>query len=106
MNRYDIKRDVTAIFSQVQNQQDALVGIYKLFIPDWDNIENIENWPSCGKRMWVWISNQFVDFDAEHHPDVVKGGLWINSGFSCNQKLDDWEVDLKSCNFIMKDVKS
>jgi len=106
MNRYDIKRDVIAIFDKANHQQDALLDIYRLFIPNFDDIKKIENWPSCGQRMWKWICDQFVDFDAVHHPNVVKGGIWINNGFSCDRKLDDWKLDLKSCTFIMKDVKS
>jgi len=103
MDEQKIKEKITTIFENNTHQQKVLVDIYKLFIFDWDNIKEIENWPSCGNKMWNWISNRFIDFDEKHHPNIFKGGVWLNSGFSCHPELDDWEVDLENCAFVMKE---
>jgi len=100
LNEQEIKEKINAIFEKHKHQQKVLVDIYKLFIPNWDDIDKIENWPTCGKAMWIWISNKFADFDSKYHPEVCKGGGWINNGFSSNSKLADWEVDLKSCKIV------
>jgi hypothetical protein len=38
-----------------------------------------------------------MDIDKVHHPNVVAGGCWMNSGFSTmhGAQLRDWEVSLQ-----------
>ena len=102
MDRYNIKKNITSIFENNKHQQDVLTNIYKTFIPNFNQIKKIENWPQCGERMWIWISEQFVNFDKKNHPEVHNGGLWLSGGFSCNKKLEEWEVSLENCKFIME----
>ena len=33
-----------------------------------------------------------IEFDKLHHPEVMNGGLWMNSGFSIDRGLGDWEL--------------
>ena len=37
------------IFEQAEHQSSALVGIYKLIIPDWERIERLEGYPVVGR---------------------------------------------------------
>jgi hypothetical protein len=77
------------------------VAIYKLVMPDWDNIEKIHGFPEAGNDLWKFICRQFIAFDEKHHPNVFKGGIWMNSGFSSNGHLDPWEISFDSCQVIM-----
>jgi hypothetical protein len=82
-------------------QGDALVAIYRLvFDSDWDKIVKLDGWPACNKETWKVISKSFMEFDRVHHPDVLPGGAWMNSGFSSldGEHLEDWQVRL--CGII------
>ena len=88
------------IFEQAEQQDSALIGIYKMLIPDWDKIDRLEGFPVVGQEMWQYIASLFIDFDQHHHPNVFKGGLWLNNGFSSSDKLGPWEISLDRCNVI------
>ncbi len=90
------------IFEQAEHQESALIGLYKMVIPDWDKLERLEGFPVVGQEMWRYIGNLFIHFDQEHHPKVFNGGLWMNQGFSSNDELDGWEISLDHCNVIYK----
>jgi hypothetical protein len=90
------------IFEKADHQNSALIGIYKLIMPDWDSIERLEGFPVVGQEMWQYIANLFIDFDQHHHPQVFKGGLWLNNGFSCSDKLGPWDISLDQCRVIYK----
>ena len=88
------------IFEQAEHQNSALVGIYKLIIPDWEQIERVEGFPEVGHEMWTYICQLFIDFDQRRHPKVLNGGLWINSGFASSDSLDPWEIDFDRCRIV------
>ena len=89
----DSKQAIDDIFETAQSQEEALVRIYKLYFSDWDSIKVINGWPTCSKEMWRYICQKFQALDREYHPDVLPGGAWLNSGFSCSEQLKGWEVD-------------
>ena len=88
------------VFEQAEHQNSALIGLYKMLIPDWEKIDRLEGFPVVGREMWQYIANLFIDFDQCHHPQCFKGGLWMNNGFSSSAKLGPWEISLDSCNVI------
>jgi len=88
------------IFEQAEHQESALVNIYRLIFPDWERINEIQGHPTVGREMWQYIANLFIDFDQHHHPQVFKGGLWIGSGFSSSDSLDEWAISLENCKVI------
>ena len=94
----DMKEFIKGLFEQHDNQGDVLIDLYKLALPDWDRIEKVTYSPKISKRFWRWICQLFIDFDKEHHPDVFKGGIWFNQGFSSDGKLSDWEISFNECN--------
>ena len=83
-------------FEGKEHQYDALTEIYRLVYPDWNDIQSIEGYPTVGEILSSYIWMKFVQFDKIHHPDIIKGGLWMSKGFSTSKKLDDWEVDLST----------
>jgi hypothetical protein len=96
----DLQYQLQAIFEKAEHQNSALVGIYKLFIPDWEKIERLEGFPTVGQEMWKYICQLFIDFDQKHHPKVFSGGIWLNNGFSSSDKLGPWEISFDDCTVI------
>ena len=88
------------IFEQAEHQDSALIGLYKILIPEWEQLDRLEGFPVIGQEMWQYIANLFIDFDQHHHPQCFKGGLWINNGFSFSDKLGPWDISLDRCNVI------
>ncbi len=88
------------VFEKAEHQNSALIGIYKLIMPEWDRIERLEGFPEMGQEMWRYICNLFIDFDQRHHPEVFNGGIWVNQGFSSSDELGPWEISLDRCNVI------
>ena len=99
---------VRACFEDGTSQGDVLIAVYRLVFPDWEDIERIDGWPTVNDTTWKAIARLFMDFDKEHHPDVMAGGCWMNSGFSTvhGAKLRDWEVSLKSVTVQRTQAKS
>lgn len=88
------------VFEQAEHQNSALIGIYKMLVPNWERLDRLEGFPSVGIEMWQYIANLFIDFDQRHHPKVFKGGLWVNTGFSSSDELGPWEISFDRCNVI------
>ena len=95
-----LKSAINAIFEVNTNQGDALVGIYRLVFPEWDDIELIKGFPEAGNELWKHICRCFIEFDRKHHPDVFPGGIWMNTGFSSNPKLESWEISFDNCSVV------
>jgi len=96
----ELQQRLQDIFEQVEHQESALVGIYKLVFPNWEKITQVEGYPEVGKDLWKYICNLFIHFDSQHHPKVFHGGIWINNGFSSSDSLDGWEISLENCHLI------
>ena len=94
----DMKEHIKSLFEKHENQGDVLIDIYKLTLPDWDRIDKITYSPKIGKKFWRWICQKFIEFDSVHHPEIFKGGIWFNQGFSSDGNLSDWEISFKGCN--------
>ena len=96
-----LKEHIKAIFEKCEHQSDALIDIYKLVLPDWDQIKKIEGHPEAGSDLWKFIFKQFSELDRKYHPKVFPGGIWFNTGFSSNEHLDPWELSFDNCQVIM-----
>lgn len=96
------------LFKKNTHQLDVLIGLYRLVYPNYDQIANLEGWPTINEKTWLEIAAMFRDFDTEHHPEVMCGGCWMNTGFSTLEAADDlenWEVDKTTCKVILKNDK-
>lgn len=99
MPAHTIKLDIEKVeelFIQYDNQYEVLLAIYKMVMPDWDDLESINGSPKVSLATWQEICSLFIDFDKKHHPEVLAGGIWMNSGFSVDYNMEDGVVDLSS----------
>jgi hypothetical protein len=96
----DLQQHLQGIFEESEHQNSVMAKLYQLLFPDWKKIQRIEGFPEVGQALWDYICNLFIEFDREHHPECLKGGAWINQGFSSSYKLDPWEINLEDCKII------
>lgn len=70
------------IFSRAKNQGEYILALYRHVIPIFDKIDKVEDYPVCSRETWLDIARRAQLFDTRHHPNVIPGGMWMNSGFS------------------------
>jgi len=97
MDEESLKAKVREIFESNIRQDEALIDIYKLVMPEWDRIEKVHGYPEVGSAFWKFVYREFMEFDRKHHPNVFAGGLWLNNGFQSNSELDPWELSFANC---------
>ena len=95
---------VKQIFAEAEDQGAYMVALYKLVLPNWDDIISINGWPSCNDRTWKAIARMAMDHDQKH-TSAFAGGCWMNKGFSTShgEHLTDWQVSLKGVTFTTKE---
>jgi hypothetical protein len=98
-----LKEHIKAIFDKYQHQEEVLIDLYKMVLPDWDFIKRVDGFPQAGNDLWQFICRCFQEFDSRNHPDVMPAGAWMNSGFSVNRELSPWEIGFKKCSVVYKD---
>ena len=94
----DLKKHIQGIFDESSNQEEVLIGIYRMAFPDWDRIRKINGYPAVGYRLWKYICELFQSFDRKQHPNCMPGGAWMNQGFSVDSDLGLWEITFNNCN--------
>lgn len=82
---------IDKVFADAKHQADYVIGLYRIAYPDFDNIAHVDGFPSISHETADYIFKKAIDFDAIHHPDVVKGGAWLNNGFTVDD-VTDWTV--------------
>lgn len=95
------EEEVNKCFEE-DDQYKVLMNLYRKAIPDWDKVAHVNGYPTAGPALSALVWKKFIAFDKEHHPNVVNGGLWLNSGWSTDSKLKDWEVSLATCTIDYK----
>ena len=89
---------IGAIFRRAQNQGEALEALYRMvFGADWLRTKKLHGYPAMNPEDHQQLSKMFMEFDREHHPNVLPGGLWLNSGFSSSNFVPKGQVDLSGC---------
>jgi hypothetical protein len=88
---------IDEIFENATHQQHYLMQLYYLAIPeDWSKIATLGGFPECNSETWRYISEKSIKWDKEDQKNLpydqqyFAGGLWMNSGFSPNDELDDF----------------
>jgi hypothetical protein len=98
------EEQIDACFEDTTDQCDVLLRLYRLILPDWDEITSMDGWPSCNERTWKGIARRFVAFD-QAHTDAMAGGLWLNRGFTTShgETLQDGVVSFRGCAIFKGD---
>jgi hypothetical protein len=99
------EKEVCKLFSSCSKEFDVLVGLLKMAIPNWDDVEYIlEGKPNIGEEGWRTIYDLFCSFNGDHPGEnMFPGGIWLGMGFSKDENLAAWEIDISDMKFIMKE---
>ena len=84
-------KEIEAIFANAKHQHEYVIELYKLAVAragiDWTKIEKM---PFChvNKARHELLFDMAIKFDKEHHPGVMAGGMWMNNGFSVDERME------------------
>lgn len=96
------KKMINGIFAKAEGQYDYWNALYAAVVPNWENVESISNWPVANDVTHGYIWTCAHDFDEYVHPEVMPGGLWMNSGFGSGKGLEDWRISMNNCKVTYK----
>lgn len=86
------KERIDEIFENADDSTDALIALYKEAIPEFDNVKKLHGWPEAGEKLCHYCCAKMIELDEKNNAKHMKGGYWLNNGFSRNTELGDWEV--------------
>jgi hypothetical protein len=98
------RETIDTIFDAATDQWDAFIALYKVAHPDLDTIKSLERWPHVATPTSDYIFKKFITLDCKYHPDVLHGGLWMNSGFTWDPTIPDWYVQPTPPEHILRKV--
>jgi hypothetical protein len=95
---------VDAVFEAAVYQSDYVVGLFKLVIPEWDDIVQVDGYPRVNRTTQLALLEKAKAWDnaditaRKNDPDFVPymaGGYWgLSVGWSENDDMPDWVVDM------------
>jgi hypothetical protein len=97
-----IKLDPAAVKDAILNaasENEAVMAIFKMVYPEWDNIASVDGMPKCSEATWKAICNHFIELGNRCNQarpitkHVMPGGPWLNYGFSAVPYLREWWVE-------------
>lgn len=96
------KEMIDQVFETSDDADTCVVELYKIAIPEWDNVISIQGYPIVNQKTNLYIFEKAIAFDRIHNPNIMAGGTWMNSGFSTleSQNLEDWWID--NHNVVLK----
>jgi len=83
------KKMIEAIFEAATDPYEVLVKLYRVAIPEWDNVKTIGSFPQVSKETAIYI----LDCMKQKFPDGDGLLLWLNKGFSSAAPIKDWIID-------------
>ena len=103
MNTVTLNKDeVQAVVLQAESETKAVVAIFQMVYPNFDEIKSVDGYPHCNTATWKRICQWMQDLterlnkDRRYDKQVMPGGAWLNWGFSCHgdacKELKDWQV--------------
>jgi hypothetical protein len=89
------KEKINKVFNKVEHSGQAIVEVYKLAIPDFDNAKKIDGFPEVNRKFSEFLFEKFIELDKKNK-ESFPGGSWVNYGFSTNENLKSWEISTKN----------
>ena len=101
------KEQIDKIFDEATHQADYVLGLYKSVVKEWDQIQDMNQFPYCHPKLNEYLFDKAIKFDRQHHPNVISGGAWMNNGFGGAEikndlTLGEWDVKYDPAKLIFK----
>ena len=93
------KAKIDEIFLSATNENNALVSLYRASVPEFDKAKKLLGFPTISRNTAIYIIDKFKELSK--NDDVQINLLWLNKGFSSDENMKDWIVDLSElqCEF-------
>ena len=97
------KEKIDGIFEDAENSNIAADALYNIaFSGKLENIVAVASWPTVSGKTSEYLFGKFIDLDTKKNSPCVKGGAWLNSGFSSNNAMKDWQINVDTCTIKYK----
>ena len=96
-------KQIDECFKDAADQGVYYTALMRLAFDDWENVIEVDGWPHVSHDTGRYIQRKAMAFDEVHHPDVMQGGLWMNSGFGSDAEVKDWRIDMSGCQVTRKE---
>ena len=93
------KAKIDEIFLSATHENNALVRLYRVVIPEFDQVNKIFGFPTVSRNTAIYIIDKLKGLSKNDGSQA--NILWLNKGFNSDEKMKDWIVDLKDqkCKF-------
>ena len=98
----DLNLMIKTIFEKRKHQMEIVFDLYRLAIPDWDNVAKCDGHPKINEEHNRLIFRLFGEVDRKNHPGVIPGGAWLNWGFSTDNSIPDNEIHTEAAILTYK----
>jgi hypothetical protein len=97
------KDQIDACFEGTDGQAVVIERLYRIALPNWDDIVSVKGWPAVSETTNKYIFRAFIEFDQRHTKGCMPGGGWLNQGFAVKYDMPDWEVWEEYCEITLKE---
>ena len=89
------KEMINSIFGSAKSANDYIVELYKVAIPEFDQVKSIKGYPKVSKTTNMELFRKAIETDERNESNCMTGGAWMNWGFSSNdsENIPDWIID-------------
>ena len=93
------KAKIDEIFLSATDENNAMVSLYRASVPEFDKAKKLLGFPTISRNTAIYIIDKFKELSK--NDDVQINLLWLNQGFSSDENMKDWIVDLSElqCEF-------
>lgn len=84
-----MKSRIKELSEQNKDSVDFLLALFKEVTPNWDNVISMNQYPKCSKMLNKELAHICILKDTENENQYMKGGYWLNNGFSSDDRLKD-----------------
>ena len=93
------KAKIDEIFLSATDENNAMVSLYRASVPEFDKAKKLLGFPTISRNTAIYIIDKFKELSK--NDDVQINLLWLNKGFSSDENMKDWIVDLSElqCEF-------
>lgn len=96
------EKEIDNLFKLYETPSQMTELLYRQVIPEYDKCTKLNGWPKTSRTTGQYIMELFIKKDKEYFSknkkNVLPGGTWMNYGFSNDDKMEDWIVNIDGLN--------
>jgi hypothetical protein len=93
------KGQIDLYFAQLTDPAEIVLALFGHVLP-MGKIEKTKGYCKAHPTTNHYIMSKFIGAKHDHTSTTLKGGLWLNYGFSSDETIDPWYV--LPCDYVLK----